>query len=620
MHFGLRGQFLVAGALLLGITVLIGAGSALMFARLSHVVDTTLSDSEATMQATAAIAGALEREDDALLLIANGDPRGASALAEKRAELAADLARLAPLEVTREEKSEAARLDAALLAYHEAGDVMVALPELQARRDRYHQAVNSRLRDAVALVNGIRDRHMQFTEKAAVLARDQARKAADVAVVASLVALLIGAAVAFYFGRRVLTPLRALSRTVDAVRGGDFTARVETTSSDELGQLIAEFNRMTERLGELRRANIDEVLRANKTLEATLAALPDAVLLVDPEGRVTAANPPARDLVHFHGVQPQPLDGLALPPAALDAIRDVLARRKLQAGTLDLDGAVTMDRTKLLPRVMPVPYAGEQQGAVAVLNDVTDLVRLDEMRRELVAVASHELRTPLTTLRMTLLMLKESAGSLSSRQQELLATAFGGVEQLGATVDEFLDFARIEAGQLRLNWDLVDVRALVEQVAGAIRPQCEDAGLKLETASNSAAPLVRGDPARLRSVLSNLLANAIKYTPSSGAIRMEVSEREEPTAEKTVEVAVSDTGRGVPPEYRERVFDKFFRVEHESADRDEGVRGSGIGLYLAREIAEAHGGSLRCVEADRGARFVLSLPALKRQNTAPAAS
>ena len=199
MRFGLRGQFLVAGGLLLGITVLIGAGSALMFARLSHVVDTTLSDSEETMQATATIAGALEREDDALLLIANGDPRGAAALAEKRAELATDLARLVPLEVTPEEKSEAARLDGSIRSYHEAGDVMAGLADLQARRDRYHQTVNARLREAVVLVNGIRDRHMQFTEKAAVLARDQARKATDIAVVASLVALLIGAVVAFYF-------------------------------------------------------------------------------------------------------------------------------------------------------------------------------------------------------------------------------------------------------------------------------------------------------------------------------------------------------------------------------------------------------------------------------------
>jgi NtrC-family two-component system sensor histidine kinase KinB len=216
-------------------------------------------------------------------------------------------------------------------------------------------------------------------------------------------------------------------------------------------------------------------------------------------------------------------------------------------------------------------------------------------------------------------MLKESASSLTPRQQDLLATAFGGVEQLGATVDEFLDFTRIEAGQLRLNWDVVDVRALVEQVARAIRPQCEDAGLTLETSLLPTASVVRGDPARLRSVLSNLLANAIKYTPANGSIRIEVAERDEPTGDHTVELLVSDTGRGVPAEYRERVFDKFFRIEHESAEPDAGVRGTGIGLYLSREIAEAHGGSLRCTEPsrERGARFVLSLPAVKRQNAGP---
>ena len=611
---GLRAQFFAAGALLLGITVALGAAGAFAFARLSRIVGATLSDSEATTQATAALAGALEREDDAVLLLANGDARGPAVLADERKEVAADLVRLESLLVTPAERAESRRLHDAVARYQEAGDALARLPDSQARRDDYHRAVNSRLRDAVGLVSGIRNRHLALTEKAAVFARDEARKAAGVATLVSLLALLAGAAVAFYFGRRVLTPLRALSRTVAAVRRGDFTVRVETGSSDELGQLVAEFNRMTERLGELRRANVDEVLRANKTLEATLAALPDAVLIVDPEGHVTAANPPARELVRFQAAQPQPLDGLALPPAAIDAIRDVLARRKLQAGTLELTGAVTMDGAKLLPRVMPVPYAGERQGAVAVLYDVTGLVRLDEMRRELIAVASHELRTPLTTLRMTLLMLQESASAFSARQKELITTAFGGVEQLGATVDEFLDFTRIEAGQLRLNWDLVDVGALVDEVARAMRPQCEDAGLTLETELPEGAPVVRGDPARLRSVLSNLLANAIKYTPARQSIRIEIGERDEPTGEHTVELAVSDTGRGIAPEYRERVFDKFFRVEHESANGDDGVRGTGIGLYLSREIAVAHGGALRCVEAPagRGARFVLTLPAPQR--------
>jgi NtrC-family two-component system sensor histidine kinase KinB len=230
------------------------------------------------------------------------------------------------------------------------------------------------------------------------------------------------------------------------------------------------------------------------------------------------------------------------------------------------------------------------------------------MRRELVTVASHELKTPLTTLRMALGMLRESAAALTARQQELLVTAFDGIDQLGATVDEFLDFTRIEAGQLRLSWERVDVAALAAQVADSFRPHCEDTRVRLELMLAPSLPSVRGDAARLRSVLSNLLTNAIKYTPAQGTICLQATEHPE---ERTVTLAVTDTGRGIAAEYRERIFDKFFRVEHERVEPDEGVRGTGIGLYLAREIAEAHGGTLRCTEPldGRGARFVLTLPA-----------
>ena len=521
-RFGLRAQFFVAGALLLGITVALGTAGALAFARLSRNVGETLSDSKETMQATAAIAGRLEREDDALLLLANGDARGPATLAQGRRDVEASVEQLTPLMTTPDEREELQRLVEAILRYHDAGDELARLTDLQERRDVYHRTVNNRLREAVGQVSAIRNRHLAFTEEAAEFARDEARKAAGIAIIASLIALVAGAAVAVYFGRRVLTPLRALSRSVDALRAGDYSVRVETASKDELGQLIGEFNRMTERLGELRRANIDEVLRANKTLEATLAALPDAVLLVDPDGRVTAANAPGRDLGQFHGGEPQALAALALPPAAIDAVRDVLERRRLQAAQLELSGAIDApangEKRKLLPRVMPVPYGGDRQGAVAVLYDVTALVRLDEMRRELVAVASHELKTPLTTLRMTLGMLRESESALTPRQQELVATAFGGIDQLGATVDEFLDFTRIEAGQLRLNWEQLDMAAQLGQVVDSFRPHCEDARVQLDVAIAPSLPNVRGERASLA-----LRARTSLRTPSSTRARTEPS-------------------------------------------------------------------------------------------------
>jgi two-component system, NtrC family, sensor histidine kinase KinB len=294
---------------------------------------------------------------------------------------------------------------------------------------------------------------------------------------------------------------------------------------------------------------------------------------------------------------------LPLPEVVLSAIEASLRGERADL-PLDLTKAVPAAAArKLLPRVVRI----EGRGAVLILSDVTELVHLDEMRTELVAVASHELRTPLTTLRMTLLMLQERAASLEQRDRDLVATALIGVEQLAATVVEFLDLTRIEAGQLRLHCDRVDLRALLERAVEGIRAACNDKGVSLHFARDPRAEAVWGDVPRLTVVLSNVLNNAVKYTPPGGAIEVHASPDK---AGGKVHVEVTDTGPGIAPELRERVFEKFFRVEHHLHEREGGERGAGIGLYLARQIVAAHGGSIRCDAGmtGRGACFAIDLP------------
>lgn len=257
----------------------------------------------------------------------------------------------------------------------------------------------------------------------------------------------------------------------------------------------------------------------------------------------------------------------------------------------------------LLPRVVPIK---QRRGVVLVLSDVTDLVRLDEMRLELVAVASHELRTPLTTLRMTLLMLQERSTAYGERDRDLVATAMLGVNQLSVLVDEFLDLTQIEAGQLRLHWGRVALTDLVDTCARAIAPSCDAAHIALDVELAPGLPAsIAGDRARLTMVLSNVLSNAVKYTPERGRIALRIAMDPDPGL---VAIEVADTGSGVPAEFRERIFERFFRVEH-ARGGEISLAGVGIGLYVARQVLEAHGGRIRCDEGTgHGARFVLTLP------------
>jgi NtrC-family two-component system sensor histidine kinase KinB len=212
---------------------------------------------------------------------------------------------------------------------------------------------------------------------------------------------------------------------------------------------------------------------------------------------------------------------------------------------------------------------------------------------------------------MNLLLLREEAEGLTARRREMLDAALGGCDELGGAIDELLDMTRIEAGQLRLDLSVVDLSGVLEQALGPLRTRFEDAGVGLHIIRDGGAIVVRGDPARLRTVLTNLLTNALKYSPAGGAVTVRLSSGQKVAHRggPAVQVAVTDQGPGVPVEFRERIFEKFFRVEHHLGSAN-GVRGTGIGLYLCREIVKAHGGSIHCEPGDGavGTQIAFSLP------------
>jgi two-component system, NtrC family, sensor histidine kinase KinB len=242
------------------------------------------------------------------------------------------------------------------------------------------------------------------------------------------------------------------------------------------------------------------------------------------------------------------------------------------------------------------------------------------MRSELVAVASHELQTPLTTLRMTLLMLREGSDALPERQREIVATGLVGVEQLGEIIHEFLDLTRIEAGELRLDLEPVQISDLVTDAIERWTNRVEGQRVQVSTSVPPHGTVVLGDARRLRSVLDNLLSNALKYSTADATVVVDVSTAEASNGSESgsVVIAVTDSGPGVPTAYRTRVFEKFFRLEHHLSHGRSAARGAGIGLYMCRQIVELHGGHIGCGPGPdgHGARFVVELPRAVAAETA----
>jgi signal transduction histidine kinase/HAMP domain-containing protein len=429
-----------------------------------------------------------------------------------------------------------------------------------------------------------------------------ARRAEGMMATLLIAGVLLGVLLMLFMGRAILQPIRQMTHSVHEVEKGNLDLVVAVQSRDELGQLAEAFNRMASRLREFRRDDHHRLARVEQTTQQAIDSLPDAVAILNALGRVELSNPMAQ---RVFGLKPgAALDGAGRLPFG-EAFRKAMegATPVRPQGYKDaLQVFEAGEERFYLLHCLPVMDEAEAVGATLVLVDVTGLRKLDEVKSGLLSTLAHELRTPLTSLRMaTHLLVQGQVGELNAKQEELAAAAFEEAERLHQIVDRFLDLSRLESGRSPL--DLKPVAA--EELAGQALRQHQSAfaskGVKLELDAAPGLPSVAVDPSRLGHVFSNLLANALRFTPPGGKVRLEAK-----PAGQGVRFSVRDSGPGISLEHRARVFERFYRVPGQESP------GVGLGLAIAREIVELHHGrlSLDC-PPEGGCAFHFEIPGAK---------
>lgn len=465
------------------------------------------------------------------------------------------------------------------------------------------------------LVEGIRRLNQESMERASAKARRTAVGARWWAGAGLVAALVTTGLLAWRTTRTILRPIEDLTRSARAVGDGRFDQLVTVETQDEVGELVCSFNRMTAQLRDLRQSQATRLLRAQQASQSAIDAFPDPILMIEPGGRVEMANPAARRLL---GVTPdggtappwQPPERLREPLA--DALRDrvpFLSRSFDQALTYRAEGE---DRV-YIPQVLPIrdPHGGTL-GAAVVFNDVTQFRLLDELKSDLVATASHELKTPLAGLRLAVhLLLEEAAGPITDKQTELLIDARDNTERLVQIVDHMLSLARLENRREPLAIRPEDPVELLRSAVGRLQPMVD--GLRVSIAPVfGPLPAVAVDPRRMGQALDNLLINATTYTDPGGEIILSARSVDD----DRVQLAVQDTGVGIPPEHLPHVFEKFFRIPDQARSH-----GTGLGLAIVKEIVSAHGGEVDCEsEHGRGSTFSITLPVWKSAGATEPAS
>jgi signal transduction histidine kinase len=254
------------------------------------------------------------------------------------------------------------------------------------------------------------------------------------------------------------------------------------------------------------------------------------------------------------------------------------------------------------PRVIPI-FNDEKEfsGSIIILEDVTQLMQNDEIKKDLFSTISHQLKTPLTSIRMALhLLLEENVGSLNEKQADLLVSARDESDRLNGIIEDLLDIRRLESGNVSLSPASVSPTQLVQEAADTFSRQAQDRGIRLEIDLPADLPDIWADRSRILYVFANLLSNSIKYSPVGGVVRLTAK-----MEGNKILFSVADNGRGIPRKYQKRIFEKFFRVPGQNAEA-----GVGLGLSIAKEIITAHHGQIAFRSAEgQGTTFSFSLDA-----------
>lgn len=405
-------------------------------------------------------------------------------------------------------------------------------------------------------------------------------------------ALLLSTLIGFLFARTITVPIKNLAQKARLIADGDFEQRIEAKSEDEIGELTKDFNHMAVELKE----TLNEIGNEKSKIEAILMHMTDGVMAFDQNGSIIHINPAAQKILKsdFNG-------------KSFDEIFSGLNAGVSLGEFIYLDDTVKERKIEIEKTFVKLYFVsfksetGETGGIIVVLQDITEQQRLDNMRREFVANVSHELRTPLTTIKSYVETLLDGAiddRDISNQFLEVIETETNRMTRL---VKDLLELSKMDYQQIEWKREHISLDNLIRELVRKISIEAKNKNQTLEYFMTSSVPDILADRDRIEQVLLNIISNAIKYTGEGGKISVYLGK-----VHNGAYVKVVDNGIGIPEKDLPRIFERFYRVD-KARTRESG--GTGLGLSIAKEIIEAHGGSI-VIESKigMGTEVVVNLP------------
>ena len=404
--------------------------------------------------------------------------------------------------------------------------------------------------------------------------------------------LAISVLLSFLLSKTMIGPIERLTDGVRQVASGDFSKKIEVGSKDEIGVLTENFNVMARQL----RDTVAQVENERRKLDTLFLHMTDGVVAFSHRGQVIHANPAASELLGRTLDASVSYDALFADIAPFYDVLCTEGQSGYHTGSMEVEGKY------LELTLAPFDKESPDSGVMVVLHDVTAQRRDEEMRREFVANVSHELRTPLTNIRSYAETLADSGPDIPEKtRQGFLGIILSETDRMTHIVQDLLTLSRFDSGRSELTFAPFSFLEATEHVCKAVKLDAEKHRHTLTLKAPRRMPEVLGDRERIVQVMMNIVSNSIKYTPDGGRIAMTAG-----STGQSVWLEVDDNGIGIPEPDRERIFERFYRVD-KARSRQSG--GTGLGLSIAKEIVDRHHGALTLVDKEGpGLRIRLELP------------
>lgn len=472
------------------------------------------------------------------------------------------------------------------------------------QRNKSDKAVLSEIRTGIFR---IMEMNMQAIERKSEVAKATAGRAAFLIAITGTMCFLIAFILLINLPSNISSPINELTESIKQIAAKNYSERVRFESHSEFGELAKSFNTMAEKLSEYNSSNLAKLIIEKKRIEALINNMHDPVIGLDEQLKVIFANEEALKVIGVssedilgHGAQDLSVKNDLIRTLIRDLVdsdsRNPIKQQPIKIYANNKEGYFEKETIHI-----SITPTGEKHqlliGHVIILRNITEHKELDFAKTNLIATVSHEFKTPISSIKMSVHLLEnEQTGPLNAEQKHLLHSIDEDASRLLKITGELLNMSQVESGNIQLSMLPADPAEIIKYAIQATQTQADQHHIKFSIAIPETIPKVLADSEKTAWVLTNLISNAIRYSYENSTIYLSVKE-----LKNKVQISVRDTGQGIAPQYKDKIFERYFRVPGTKKE------GTGLGLAISKEFIAAQNGEITVdSELGSGSTFTIS--------------